>query len=217
METEKEKVNTEEAKKGNRSGGCSDGGGNPFVDTMKEGMDKVFGGMKTAMVAIAAATALVSAGCKSIPTADKIESVAQLVGVSAGMVVNMTKIDPASKATVIEIMKIAEATVPKTNETFVAAWTPIAKTYVDKLVADGKVDRVQGDLILTGFGIACRGLDYVFDVRYPKARQYEELVSAAVHGFIGGFTSVVNVEAVKLPATLPEYDKGAFDHLRSSN
>ena len=189
---------------------------NPFVETMKAGMDKAFGGMKTATVAIMALMAIAVAGCKSLPSVEKMESTAKLIGTSAGMVVNMTKIDAQSKAVVIEVMNIAEKCVPQADQTFLEAWMPIAKEHVAKLVSEGKIDEAQGSLILVGFELACKGLDYVFEVRYPKAREYKELVEAAIHGFITGFTSVVNVETVKSPVEVPPYDKDAFEALKSS-
>lgn len=187
---------------------------NPFVETMKDGMSKVFSGAKACAIALIAALVIVVTGCKSIPTVEKMETTARLVGTSAGMVVNMTKIDEKSKTVVVEIMKIVETSVPQTNQTFTEAWTPIAKEHVTKLIQDGKIDAGQGELILTGFNLACEGLDYVFEVRYPKARTYKELVEAAVHGFIGGFTSVVNGVSLKSTSDL-SYDEKAFDYLKS--
>lgn len=186
---------------------------NVFAETMKEGMSKVFSGMKS-MAVIALVGLCAIAGCKSVPTADKIESVSRLAGTSAAMVVNMTKIDEQSKAVIVEIMDKVEVAVPQTNQTFTEVWTPIAKEYVSKLVADGKVDEGQGQLILSGFSIVCNGIDYVFDVRYPKARQYKELVEAAVHGFIGGYKSVSGGAALKSIGDKPVYDKEVYDYLK---
>lgn len=186
---------------------------NPFVDTMKDGMSKVFGGAKACAIALIAALSIVLTGCKSVPTVEKMESIARLIGTSAGMVVNMTKIDEKSKAVVVEIMKIVETSVPKTDQTFSEAWTPIAKEHVAKLVQEGKIDDGEAQLILTGFGLACDGLDYVFNVRYPKAKEYKELVEAAIHGFIGGFTSVVNTSLKSTKDAL--YDEKALDYIKS--
>lgn len=38
--------------------------------------------------------------------------------------------------------------------------------------------------------MAAKGVDYLFDVRFPKAKKYEELVSAGVSGLIDGFLTV---------------------------
>ena len=186
---------------------------NIFAETMKEGMSKVFSGMKSmAIIALVGLCAIV--GCELVPTADKIESVSRLAGTSAAMVVNMTKIDEQSKAVIIEIMDEVAVAVPQTNQTFTEVWTPIAKEDVAKLVTDGKVDKGQGQLILSGFSIVCNGIDYVFDVRYPKARQYKELVEAAVHGFIRGYKSVSGGTVLKSVGDKPTYDKEVYDYLK---
>lgn len=187
---------------------------NIFAETMKEGMSKVFSNIKSmAIVTLVGLFAI--AGCNPTPTAEKIASVSKLAGTSAAMVVNMTKIDEQSKAVVIEIMDKVEMTIPQTNQTFTEAWTPIAKEHVGKLISDGKINDVQGQLILSGFSIACNGIDYIFDVRYPKAREYKELLEAAVHGFIGGYKSVYSTSSLKSGSASPEYDKEAYDYLKS--
>ena len=196
------------------SKGQSGNTGNIFVDTMKEGMDKMFSGMKM-MVVIATAALCAMSGCKSVPTPEKIEAVAKLTGTSAAMVVNMTKIDEKSKTVILEIMdKVAEV-VPQTNQTFTEVWTPIAEEYVNKLVEEKKIDEGQGQLIVSGFSIVCNGIDYIFDVRYPKAKQYKELVEAAVHGFIDGYKSISISVGLKSAAAKTAYDTKAYDYLKT--
>lgn len=55
-----------------------------------------------------------------------------------------------------------------------------------------------------------KGIDYIFDVKYPKAKEAKELVDAAVRGFTSGFLSVFSdtVKAGKL-----DYDKDAYKYL----
>lgn len=183
---------------------------NVFTETMKDGMNKVFSGIKTAVIAIIAA--LVVSGCDKLPTVEKIETVSKLAGTSAAMVVNMTKIDEQSKAVIIEIMDRVSETVPQAGETFYDVWTPIAGVYVEKLVSDGKIDEAQGKIILACFGTACQGIDYIFDVKYPKAREYKNLVEAAIHGFIDGYKSV---GAPGLKSSVEtKYDKDVFEYLK---
>lgn len=183
---------------------------NVFVETMRDGMSRIFTGMKAVLMVAIASICIV--GCKSVPSVEKIESVSRLAGTSAAMVVNMTKIDEQSKAVIIEIMNEVEVCVPQTNQTFTEVWTPIAKDYVAKLIADGKIDDGQGQLIVSGFSIVCNGIDYIFDVRYPKARQYKELVEAAVHGFISGYKSVAS-PSLKSSVEI-KYDEEVFEYLK---
>ena len=57
---------------------------------------------------------------------------------------------------------------------------------------------------------ATKGIDYLFDVKYPKAKEYKELVDAAIRGFTTGFLSTFSdtVRAVQL-----DYDKDAYEYL----
>lgn len=57
-----------------------------------------------------------------------------------------------------------------------------------------------------------KALDYEFTVRYPKARQYEELVAAAVRGFTDGFLSVFT--PAEMFKTAPAvHDEEAYEYL----
>ena len=153
-----------------------------------------------AVALLGAASLLVIAGCKTIPTTDKMQSAASAIGVAAGLVANETKIDDNTRNTIVAIMNEVSRVVPKSGQSFEEAWTPVAKEVVEKLIADGKITQEVGTLSLSVFGIAIKGIDYLFTVRYPKARQYEELVSAAITGFTEGFLTVfkpVNNEDTK--------------------
>ena len=55
-----------------------------------------------------------------------------------------------------------------------------------------------------------RSIDYIFN-RYPKAKEVEELVSAAVKGFINGYRSVVTLNA----GNVADSDEEAYQYLKS--
>ena len=171
--------------------------------------------MKYGMV-MAAAAMVAIAGCKSLPTPEVMESTASSIGIAAGLVANETKIDDKARNTVVEIIGEVARVVPKKGQSFEDAWTPVAKEVVAKLVAEGKITEGIGTISLAAFGVAVKGVDYIFDIRYPKAREYEELVSAAVKGFTSGFLTVfkpVNGEdGVKAAAA--KADKDAFVWLK---
>ena len=152
--------------------------------------------MKKLVIMIAAVAALVFTGCKTVPTADKINAAAQAVGCASGLVANETKVDAKSRDAIIEIVQIVKDVVPEDGKTFAEAWAPVAKKYTSELVAAGKLNDTQAALVNGGVSIAATGLDYVFNL-YPKAKEYKELVSAAVNGFSEGFLTTfkpVNVE-----------------------
>lgn len=139
------------------------------------------------MAAFAAIATIVCTGCKSLPTAEVMKSTATSIGYAAGLVANETKIDDKARNTIVDIVNEVAKVVPAKGQTFEDAWTPVAKEIVAKLIAEGKIDEGIGTISLAAFGIAVKGIDYIFDVRYPKAREYEELVAAAVSGFTEGF------------------------------
>lgn len=187
---------------------------NPFAQTMKDGMNKLFGGMKTAVI-IAMVGLVTLLGCKTIPTVDKMYTTSRLIGTSAGMVVNMTTISTEAKAEVVKILNTVNTVIPGVDETFVSKWVPLAKVEIDKAVAAGEMDAGEGELTLSAFAVACKGLDYIFEVRYPKVKECTNLVEAAVNGFTVGFSSVINTLNLKATNTI-DYDAEAYDYLKSS-
>jgi len=171
--------------------------------------------MKNIFITLMSAVTLVLSGCKSLPSVETMETTATSIGKAAGYVANQTSIDNKSREVVIEIMTRASTVVPGQDESFVSAWTPIANEVLDKMIEDGKIDENQASLISGAFTVACKGLDYIVSVRFPKAKQYENLVSAAVKGFTLGFLEVFKPANGVLAVPLTNYDKEAYDFLVS--
>ena len=170
--------------------------------------------MKKILMIIAAAMTAVITGCKSIPTPESMTTTAYTVGIASGVVANQTKIDDTSRNVVIDIMNEVEMCVPQTNETFESAWMPIARNHTQKLFDEGKIDRGQYDLIISAFDVACKGIDYLVTVRFPKAHEYTELINAATHGFCDGFLSVFKpANVVAATHTSVAADKEALKYL----
>lgn len=159
-------------------------------------------------VALAAVMSFVT-GCKSIPTNDKMYAISESVGKAAGFAIELSQVKQEVKDGIIQVLDIASATVPATNETFVAKWTPIVEAEVQKLVDAGKVTAEQGTVIKHAMYVVCEGIDLVF-VRYPVAKQYQELVSASVDGFCAGFKSVVKAAFT----VSPDFDQEAYTYLK---
>ena len=172
--------------------------------------------MKKIILYVASAVAMLFFGCKQIPSVETMETTAIAVGKAAAYVANQTKIDDKSRAVVIEVMTKASEVVPSADQTFVDAWTPIAKEVTDKLVKEGKLDEAQAVLVNSAFAVACKGLDYLVTVRFPKAKQYENLMSAAVKGFTSGFLSVFKPVNGVVSVPAEDYDKEAYDFLMAT-
>jgi len=165
-----------------------------------------------AIAAIACSAAVV--GCKSIPTDSQMYTTSYAVGASTGLIADMTKIDDKTRNKVIEIVNIVDTHIPQTNETFTEAWTPIANRYIAKWVEDGDINAAQGVLISKTFDIACNGIDYLFNIRYPQARQYQDLTAAATHGFCDGFLVTFKpANTLTATGTNVQIDKAAYEYL----
>ena len=166
--------------------------------------------MKKLAFSILAIAATLITGCKELPSAETIATLSKSIGYAAGITCNLGGISPGCRKTILEVLEIAGEVVPATNETFTAAWGPVVKKTVEKFVAEGKIDASEGNLIISAMTVATSGLDYMFDVRWPKAKQYKELVSAGTKGFIEGFKTVIN-NALSASKESFKYDKAEYD------
>lgn len=164
-------------------------------------------------------------GCKSLPTVEVMYSTSLAIGYATGMIANQCKIRTEDRQIVIDIVNIVSQTVPAEGQTFEEAWTPIAKEHVQKLIDEGKIDKGLGDIILVAFAVVVKGIDYIFEVRFPKAKLYKDLVIAAIDGFTTGFLTVFkpeNTEEINgecdacCERVLRWYDREAYDYLKAN-
>lgn len=163
--------------------------------------------MKKAMTCMLAAALAFVVGCK--PTAEQIKTTATAIGYAAGLVANETPIKDDARNAIVEILGDVRSCVPAEGQSFAEAWAPVIDSKVAEFVEKGKIDAATGELVKTAALMAAKGVDYLFDVRFPKARKYEELVAAGVSGAVDGFLTVFkpvdNAKGAKV-----EYDKDAY-------
>lgn len=168
--------------------------------------------MKIATAAVMAATMMFMSGCdKELPTPEKIEAVATVIGKTAGYVCEIAKTKTSVKEGIEQVLDVLSKVVPAEGHTFVEAWTPVIDEELKKLVDAGKLDSNGAAVAKIALGVACEGIDYVF-VRYPKAKDVQELVSAATTGFINGYRSIVKLS---VGAAQPEIDEEAYNYLKA--
>lgn len=173
-------------------------------------MKKLF---KKSFFSVTLAALAVVIGCKTIPSIDQVFSTAYAVGVASGLIANNTKLDDESRNAVVDIMGKVEMCVPETNQTFKAAWTPIAEAHTQQLFDEGKIDKDQQALIMAAFNAAVMGIDYLTSVRYPQVRQYTDLTEAGVHGFCTGFLTQFKPANATATGTKCTYDQEAYEYL----
>ena len=142
--------------------------------------------MKRIIIGLAALAVL--AGCT--PSEEQVNKTATAIGYAAGLVANQTKIDDSARNILIEVLGDVRSCVPAKEQSFEDAWTPVIKSRVTEFVEAGKLDAATGNLVTTVAIMAAKAVDYMFDVRFPKAKQYEELVRAGVSGALDGFLVV---------------------------
>lgn len=167
---------------------------------------------KIIMSVVAAIVAFFVAGCKEELTVEKMTTVSTVIGRTAGYACELSKTKTEVKEAIAKVLDIASKVVPTNGQTFVEAWTPVVEEELKKLVDAGKLDATSAQVAKIALGIACEGIDYVF-IKYPKAKDVKELVSAAVTGFIKGYKSVVTST---LSGTEKfDIDEGALTYLKT--
>lgn len=156
-------------------------------------------------------------GCT--PTADQINKTATAIGYAAGLVANNAGIKDDARNAIVVILNEVRSCVPAEGQSFVEAWTPIIKAKVAELVASGKIDAATGDIVISLGIMAAKAVDYMFDIRFPKAKQYEELVRAGISGALDGFLSVfkpVNECDDCIARAKAECDKEAYEWFKKN-
>lgn len=160
----------------------------------------------SAFAAFAAMCAVFVSGCDKTPSESVIRTTAEGIGRAAGYALPYAATKPEIKDAVVKIIDVVAKVVPEEGQAFVEAWKPLIDDEVAKLVKAGKLREADAGIVKSVLYVVCDGIDLVF-TRYPKAREYKNLVSAAVGGFVDGFKSVVGLT----DGARENYDKEAYE------
>ena len=163
--------------------------------------------MKKVMIGLGALAMMV--GCT--PSAEEINKTATAIGYAAGLIANQTDIKDDARNAIVDVLNEVRVCIPLEGQTFAEAWKPVINAKVAEMVKAGKIDSATGDIVKAVAGIAAQGVDYLFDVRYPDAKKYEELVAAGVAGAIDGFLTVFKPVNEDGSRAVVEYDKEAYE------
>lgn len=173
--------------------------------------------MKRLITGILAVGVALIMGCT--PTADQINKTATAIGYAAGMVANNAGIKDDARNALVTVLNEVRSCIPAEGQSFEAAWTPVIKAKVAELVAAGKINEATGSIVTSVALMAAKAVDYMFDVRFPKAKQYEELVRAGVSGALDGFLAVfkpVNECDDCTVKAKKDYDKDAYEYFKKN-
>lgn len=216
MKTENEEVK-ETAEKPEKSKTCEEAStcqceNNIFVETMKNGFDSVFSNMKTVCLSLITCMLMVF-GCTTIPTAESVERSATTIGYTAAMVANSVNMSANARKCIIEVVEVAKAHVPSTNQTFEAVWTPIAQARVDKMVDSGKLGKEESVVVMSAFRTITKAVDYMFTFKYPTVKGYMDLTIIAINAFSDGFLALFNTTNLSAAPYGIEYDEEVYNYL----
>ena len=165
---------------------------------------------KIIMALVAIASTMFITGCDDLPTPEKMKNISTVIGKTAGYACELAKTKEEVKNGILTVLDVASTVVPAEGHTFTEEWTPVIDEELKKLVEKGKI--AEGEVVIAKLALsaATEGIDYVF-VKYPKARDVKELVSASTEGFVNGFKSVV---ALARDAKL-DIDEEAYKYIKA--
>ena len=163
------------------------------------------------MTVVMMAAMLLISGCDDAPSPERMNAIATAVGRTAGYACELSKTKTAVKESIALVLDVAAKAIPATDKTFAEVWTPVIAEELQKLIVAGKLDETGANFAKLALTTACDGIDYVF-IKYPKAKEVQELVSVATTGFVTGYKSVVSLAA---GAEKPEIDEDAYKYLKS--
>ena len=169
--------------------------------------------MKKSIIGMVVAGFTMLVGCT--PDENQIKETATAIGYAAGLVANETNIKDEARGAVISILNEVRSCIPGEGQTFVETWEPVIIEKVEQLIADGKLEASLGDIVASVSLLAAKGIDYLFDVRFPKAKKYAELVSAGTSGAIDGFLTTFKPANGAEARAKVDYDKEAYKWLKA--
>lgn len=148
-------------------------------------------------------------GCTDQLTVEKMTLISRSAGMAAGAVCKISTVDANSLTALTNILVKVSASLPTQTKTFVDTWNPIIVEDVSKFVSSGKLTESQASIIKTAMVAIEEGLDYLFTVRYPEAKQSIEFVSAGITGFKDGFISTISPVSETLSLSPIDYEEYA--------
>lgn len=166
---------------------------------------------------MAALMSMFIVGCNEtdkLPTVEKITAVSTVVGRTAGYACELSKTKTEVKQSISQVLDVVSAVVPEAGKTFTETWTPVIDVELNKLVEAKKIDASGAAVAKVALKAATEGLDYLFTVKFPKAKDVKELVGAATTAFIDGYRSVVTT-ALAAEKAAPELDEDALKYIKT--
>lgn len=176
---------------------------------------------------LALAAALIPIGCT--PTADNtpeqteskidvssVETFSKAAAYATAYACKLSsKFTPEVQENVVKIVTIVSAVIPGPNETFESTWIPLAKTELDKLVADKKIDPTISEIVLEMLSKVIKNLDGYVLTKHPEWKTNSNILATIVKSFSEAYVKVLTPNTA-LAATDFEsiMDKEAFENVK---
>ena len=138
------------------------------------------------LLALVACAAVFLTGCDETPSAEVVNALSTTLGASAAAVVKLVGVDADTVANINEVLTQVDRVVPDKDQSFTDAWTSLVEEAIAKLKEKGKLDDTKAKLVSKALEAAMKGLDRLFEMK-PKWKQYDDVVTGAISGFIVGF------------------------------
>ena len=122
----------------------------------------------------------------------------------------------SARNALVEVLNEVRGYIPNEGQSFADAWEPVIKAKIAALVKDGKINAATGEMVTSVAFLAAKGVDYIFDIRYPAAKQYANLVAAGASGAIDGFLAAFKPADARDGDAAIEPDKDAYEYFKKN-
>lgn len=133
-------------------------------------------------------TAAVS-GCKNPPVEEIGRAVGHGVGGATGLVLDQCGLKDEARNAVVSVVERIGSCTPSEGESVSDVIRRVAEEHVAALVAEGRLNQVQGAAVSAAVTLLLKGWAIV-EYRYPVAKAWCGFSAAAIGGFCDGFLSV---------------------------
>lgn len=166
--------------------------------------------MKKIMALFLGAITLAFTGCTPgcTPDESKIIKATESVAKATGAVIKLTKMDATTQTNIVVVLEEVRKAVPGDGKTCAETWTPIIQKTVADLVAKGKLNKTQADIVETSAVIAANGVDYILK-KYSEIGKDVDLASKVVNTFVDTLKTSLDIEVTEKG----DYDKEAYEYL----
>lgn len=145
--------------------------------------------MKKLIVSLVAIATILT-GCKSVPSENRVTALSTAIGAASAAACKIANVSTNDIEVIKTVLETAKEFTPEGEATFEETWTPIITAQIDIMYIGGKLTDDEKELA-TKILIACsRGVDWMFD-KHPTWKQYENIVSCAIDGFVKGFDYII--------------------------